>query len=182
VKPDSSCQGKGIYLTKNPETLLRGEAEGLPVEHMVVQRYLTRPYLLDGFKFDFRLYVLVNGIAPMRIYLYEDGLARLATEQYQKPAPNNLGNLFMHLTNYAINKESENYVQNTSEKEDNVGSKRSYFAVVQQMRLKHGDTRVDEMVQQIHQLIIKTMCIAQPHCFHLFRSCQADDTINQMCF
>ena len=42
--------------------------------------------------------------------MYKDGLARFATCQYQKPHENNLDNLFMHLTNYAINKDSENYV------------------------------------------------------------------------
>ena len=50
---------------------------------MVVQEYLTDPYLIDGFKFDFRLYVLINGISPLRIYMYEDGLARLATTKYE---------------------------------------------------------------------------------------------------
>jgi tubulin polyglutamylase TTLL6/13 len=53
--------------------------------------------------------VLVNGIAPMRVYMYNDGLARFATVQYKTPAPSNMNNLFMHLTNYAINKDNEDY-------------------------------------------------------------------------
>jgi len=79
-------------------------------EHMVVQRYLTKPYLIDGFKFDLRLYVLVNGISPLRVYLYNDGLARFATVPYVTPNPKNMGNLFMHLTNYAINKDSDYFI------------------------------------------------------------------------
>jgi tubulin polyglutamylase TTLL6/13 len=39
--------------------------------------------------------------------MYKDGLARFATEEYNKSANNE--NLFMHLTNYAINKESEKF-------------------------------------------------------------------------
>jgi tubulin polyglutamylase TTLL6/13 len=74
---------------------------------------LTKPYLIDGLKFDLRLYVLINGIEPMRIYMFKDGLARLATVPYKKPALSNMSNLFMHLTNYAINKDSPNYKQNT---------------------------------------------------------------------
>jgi tubulin polyglutamylase TTLL6/13 len=76
---------------------------------MVVQRYLTKPYLIDGYKFDLRLYVLINGVSPLRIYMFKDGLARFATVKYKTPAPSNMQNLFMHLTNYAINKESDNY-------------------------------------------------------------------------
>ena len=77
----------------------------------MVQRYLSKPHLIDGYKYDLRLYVFINGINPLRIYLYKDGLARFATEPYQKPNEKNMDNLFMHLTNYAINKESENYVE-----------------------------------------------------------------------
>ena len=138
---------------------------------MVVQRYLTKPYLIDGFKFDFRLYVLVNGVAPLRIYLYQDGLTRLATVPYKAPAKDNLQNLMMHLTNYAIQKHSDDYQCNIDENDDNVGHKRSYAAVLKTLREKHGNAKIDTMVQQINSIIIKTMCIAQPHVYHLQRSC-----------
>ena len=78
-------------------------------DHFVVQRYMTKPYLIDGFKFDLRLYVLANGIAPLRVYMYDEGLARFATVAYKTPARSNLNNMCMHLTNYAINKKSDQF-------------------------------------------------------------------------
>ena len=115
VKPEASCQGKGIFLTRDPEsltaekTVVKNSETGL-VEHMVVQRYMQKPYLIDGYKFDLRIYVLIIGINPLRVYVYKDGLARFATVKYQKPTSNNIHNLCMHLTNYAINKESSSFV------------------------------------------------------------------------
>ena len=185
VKPEALSQGKGIFLTRSPDQLLvnqSGQKEDVVMDHMIVQRYLTKPYLLDGYKFDFRLYVLINGISPMRIYMYNDGLARLATELYKMPAPGNLNNLFMHLTNYAINKESAKYQQNDSETRDDVGHKRSYAAVMRLLRAKHGDEAVDTLSAEINDIIIKTMCIAQPHVHHLIRSAQPDDLQNETCF
>ena len=70
---------------------------------------MSRPYLIDGFKFDFRLYVLMNGISPLRVYLYRDGLVRFATVPYKLPGPGNLTNMCMHLTNYAINKDANEF-------------------------------------------------------------------------
>ena len=60
----------------------------------------------DGYKFDCRLYVLIKNLEPLKIFLYKEGLARFATEPFKKPKNNNLDNLFMHLTNYAINKKN----------------------------------------------------------------------------
>ena len=75
--------------------------------------YISNPLLINGYKFDMRIYVAITSINPLRIYIYEEGLARFATEKYEKPSEKNIGNLFMHLTNYAINKNSENFIQNT---------------------------------------------------------------------
>lgn len=58
---------------------------------------------------------MVYGVNPLRIFIYKEGLARFATEAYESPVGANLGNLFMHLTNYAINKENENFQYNESE-------------------------------------------------------------------
>jgi len=41
---------------------------------------MHKPYLIDGLKFDMRIYVLVAGIDPLRIFVYEEGLARFATD------------------------------------------------------------------------------------------------------
>jgi len=54
VKPTNSSQGKGIFLTKKPKELQRDAGV------MVVQKYLSFPYLINKRKFDFRLYVLVT--------------------------------------------------------------------------------------------------------------------------
>lgn len=102
MKPEASCQGRGIFLIKNPKNLSR-------IERYVVQRYIHKPYLIDGFKFDLRIYVLVMSVDPLKAYIYKEGMARFATDKYKAPKNSNLGNLYMHLTNYAINKDHENY-------------------------------------------------------------------------
>ena len=81
-------------------------------QNIVVQKYVHKPHLIDGLKYDLRIYVILVGVNPLRVYVYKDGLARFATVPYQKPSDNNTKNLFMHLTNYAINKESDAYVEN----------------------------------------------------------------------
>jgi tubulin polyglutamylase TTLL6/13 len=57
--------------------------------------------------------------------MYKEGLSRFATEIYQPPNNNNLDNLFMHLTNYAINKNSSKFIFNKSDDNDSIGHKRS---------------------------------------------------------
>ena len=91
---------------------------------------MHKPYLIDNLKFDLRIYVLVYGVDPLRVFVFREGLARFATEEYTGPYNNNLDNLYMHLTNYAINKYSENFEANEDEDDDETGSKRSVSAVL----------------------------------------------------
>lgn len=65
---------------------------------------MERPHLIEDLKYDFRLYVLIYGVSPMRVYLHRMAFARFCSEPYRKPNHRNMKNTFMHLTNYAINK------------------------------------------------------------------------------
>ena len=60
VKPVSSSRGKGIYLTTGS-----GSGSVNPDETALVCRYLDSPLLVNGYKSDLRLYVLVTSIDPL---------------------------------------------------------------------------------------------------------------------
>ncbi len=51
----------------------------------IVQKYLPNPMLYKGLKFDLRIYVLVAGVDPLKLFIFHEGLTRLATEKYEPP-------------------------------------------------------------------------------------------------
>lgn len=59
--------------------------------------------MIDGFKFDLRVYVALTSVNPLRLYVYDEGLVRFASEKYDTT---DLKNVFSHLTNYSINKKN----------------------------------------------------------------------------
>lgn len=173
VKPDASCQGRGIFLTKDVDELS-------PVEHFIVQRYVEKPFLIEDLKFDLRVYVLVAGCDPLRIFIHEEGLTRLATEDYCRPTESNMADMCMHLTNYAVNKLNPNFVFNEDSDDDDVGHKRSLTST---MRLLEDEGyNVSELKAAIADMAIKTLCTVQPSIAHYYRSCQPEDLSNGMCF
>jgi len=70
---------------------------------------VANPHLLDGFKYDLRIYVLVTSFDPLKVYIFKEGLVRFATEKYSNN-PKNLKKRYIHLTNYSVNKKSEGFV------------------------------------------------------------------------
>jgi len=72
-----------IQLVKYPERIPSHE-------HVIVQEYIDKPLLVDGFKCDLRIYVLITSCSPLRVFLFNDGLLRMGTERYIAPTDNNL--------------------------------------------------------------------------------------------
>ncbi|XP_071844450.1 tubulin polyglutamylase ttll6-like isoform X5 [Apostichopus japonicus] len=167
-KPESGCQGRGIFITKNPKDIKPGE-------HMVLQQYVSKPFLIDGFKMDFRVYVLVTSCDPLRIYVFNDGLARFATMKYTEPTNGNVDDVCMHLTNYAINKHSSDFVRN-----DDTGSKRK-TSTVNQWFDDHGYDK-EKIWHDIHDVIIKTLISAHPILKHNYRTCFPNHIKGSACF
>jgi tubulin polyglutamylase TTLL6/13 len=46
---------------------------------------MAKPYLIDNLKFDLRVYGLIYGVEPLRVFLFQEGIARFATEEYVGP-------------------------------------------------------------------------------------------------
>ena len=150
----------------------------------MAQRYLHKPFLIDNLKFDLRIYVLITGINPLRAYIFKEGLARFATEEYQSPLGSNLNNLCMHLTNYAINKDNEGFIFNEDEKRDDVGHKRSLTAAFKSINAlrKEKHPSAEEIWKQTKEIILKTILAGLPNLQHLYKSSKADDFENSLCF
>lgn len=56
-----------------------------------VQEYLRNPYLVDGYKFDIGVYVVITSINPLRVYIYQgDVLFRYCPQKYHPFDPKNL--------------------------------------------------------------------------------------------
>ncbi|XP_028844713.1 LOW QUALITY PROTEIN: tubulin polyglutamylase ttll6 [Denticeps clupeoides] len=167
-KPDSGCQGRGIFLTRSSRDIRSGE-------HMICQVYVSRPFIIDGFKFDLRLYVLVTSCDPFRIFMYNEGLARFCTSQYNEPTNSNVEDVCMHLTNYAINKNSENFVR-----DDDTGSKRKLSTFNKHLEALGFD--VEKLWCDIEDVVVKTLISAHPVLKHNYNTCFPHHTSGSACF
>ena len=86
-----SCQTVVSVTFSQHASLSNMAASGLcrPTHTSVATLFFLQPFLIDGFKFDFRLYVLITSCDPLRIFCFKDGLARFATIPYHDPTSGN---------------------------------------------------------------------------------------------
>jgi tubulin polyglutamylase TTLL5 len=93
LKPKNASKGKGIRVLH--------DVADAPVEpNWMVQEYLANPHTIRGHKYVLRLYVLVASIEPLRLYVYRQGFAKLASEPWD---PDDWDNPYSQLTNPDIN-------------------------------------------------------------------------------
>lgn len=77
----------------------------------------------------------------MRLFIHKEGLVRFATEDYEKPNKRNMKNTFMHLTNYAINKNNDKFIQAEDSMDDDTGHKWSLKAFYEYLKDEGKDVK-----------------------------------------
>ncbi|XP_036045374.1 tubulin polyglutamylase TTLL7 [Onychomys torridus] len=160
IKPANGAMGHGISLIRNGDKIPSQD-------HLIVQEYIEKPFLMEGYKFDLRIYILVTSCDPLKIFLYHDGLVRMGTEKYIPPNESNLTQLYMHLTNYSVNKHNERFERNETEDK---GSKRSIKWFTEFLQANQHD--VSKFWNDISELVVKTLIVAEPHVLHAYRMCR----------
>ena len=115
----------------------------------------------------------LTSVNPLRIYIYEEGLARLATEKYDTQ---DLKNVYSHLTNYSINKKNKAYTNphekqqqsnNTAKATRTKWPLKDFKAFLEKLKLydtsrEAKNLNVDHLFEQIHEIIVKTIISAEP--------------------
>ena len=86
------------------------------------------------------------------------------TEKYKQKAFNNP---FIHLTNYAINKDNANY-QTDENAEASTGHKRSLNSIY--VKLGQDGVNVEALKAKMRDMIVKTLISIQPDLIHHYRT------------
>ncbi|CAH8497195.1 unnamed protein product [Schistosoma turkestanicum] len=169
IKPDNGCQGRGIYITKNVKDIH-------PVENMICQVYIAKPFLINGYKFDLRIYVLLTSCDPLRLFVFKDGLVRFTTNPYSEPNQRNVHDMYMHLTNYAVQKHSDGYIR-----DDEEGGTKRRITTLNRWFTDNGYD-VKKIWEDIDDVIIKTILSGYPMIRHNYRTCFPNHIQTSACF
>ncbi|KAK4471968.1 hypothetical protein MN116_005346 [Schistosoma mekongi] len=169
IKPDNGCQGRGIYITKSAKDIRS-------MENMICQVYISKPFLIDGYKFDMRIYVLLTSCDPLRLFVFKDGLVRFTTCSYVEPNQHNVHNMYMHLTNYAVQKHSDSYIRDNEDS----GTKRRITTLNRWFADNGCD--VKKIWDDIDDVIIKTLLSGYAIIRHNYRTCFPNHIQTSACF
>jgi hypothetical protein len=103
LKPAALNQGRGIEVcrsVKEINTILKSK---LPHSLWLVQKYIERPLLFKGRKFDIRVWAFAT--AKHDLFYYKHGYLRTSSSEYDPHASDN----YIHLTNNCLQKFGDNY-------------------------------------------------------------------------
>lgn len=154
LKPVASSCGRGIKVIGKKTRINRKDG-------YLASNYICKPHLINGYKYDLRVYVLVSSYDPLRVYVYNDGLVRFATEKYDLDQ-SNLKKRFIHLTNFSVNKRSENFKQNKADGDDEENTSKWSFKALKKA-YDERNINYDYVFAQVKDVIVKTLISVEPH-------------------
>ena len=95
------------YLLKLQEMKkLEGENNNnFKCEHILLQKYLERPLLYQGRKFDIRIWIMLISGQENSVYIFKQGHLKATCGQYDI----NSSSPFIHLTNYSVQKHNVDF-------------------------------------------------------------------------
>ena len=74
-------------------------------EYILIQKYLEKPLLYQGRKFDIRLWVLFIAEQDDDVYIFRQGHLKATCTKYDPDS----SDLYVHLTNYSVQKYNQNF-------------------------------------------------------------------------
>ena len=150
IKPgENSNRGQGISVSSSLEEIKSIINEKVPSKSnetrtYIIQKYIEKPFLIHKRKFDFRCYGLITSInGVLQGYFYSEGYLRTTSCDYNV---RDTSNNFVHLTNDAIQKHSEEY----GKYED--GNKLSYKDFQRYLDHYHTERKVNFMQEILPQI------------------------------
>ena len=166
MKPAAKSRGRGIQVVNDISSVIYGEP-------MIMQRYLKNPLLLNGYKFDLRIYVLVTSVNPLEMFIYKEGFGRFSTVPFNLD-PNDKANKYIHLTNVSINKYNMKNHDETNNDEIYGGTKVTLETLKKRIEKDYNINWDRQIWDQIVDVCLKAMVAAQndisynPSCFELY--------------
>ena len=152
-KPHAMNQGKGIFLVHDLAGFKESLQESRP---SILQRYIERPLLFDGFKFDIRFFALIARCKPLTVLGYRHCYGRKSLNAFDAASPD----LLTHLTNAFQQKKHPEYAQR---KEESILSEEVLATV---MDLEQVRAKVFEAFTRVVSLK-KAEIILRDGCFEL---------------
>ena len=103
------------YIKKNSETInskynspeknKNNNSNGIKCENIILQKYLEKPLLYQGRKFDIRIWVMIITNRENEIFIFKEGHLKATSLKYNPDS----NDLFVHLTNYSVQKYHSNF-------------------------------------------------------------------------